>query len=74
MKINQNNLNLQKGNKLSWHFIAPNVHDFTWAADPNYTHDILKTKSGTELHFLYKNDKKYQTSVERNSTLYRKSS
>lgn len=52
-------LNLPKGEKLAWHFIAENVHDFTWAADPNYTHDILITKSGTELHFLYKNTPEY---------------
>jgi len=52
-------INLPKGKKLKWHFVAPNVHDFTWAADPNYVHDILKTDSGTELHFFYKNDKKY---------------
>ncbi|MBE0423980.1 MAG: M1 family metallopeptidase [Lutibacter sp.] len=52
-------LSLPKGKKLKWHFVAPNVHDFTWAADPNYVHDILKTASGTELHFFYKNDKKY---------------
>ena len=52
-------LNVKKGAKLPWHFIANNVHDFTWAADPNFTHDILKTKSGTELHFIYKNDEKY---------------
>ncbi len=52
-------LNLPKEKKLTWHFIAPNVIDFTWAADPNYAHDILKTESGTELHFFYKNEKKY---------------
>jgi hypothetical protein len=52
-------LTIEKEKKLSWHFVAPNVHDFTWAADPNFTHDILKTKNGTQLHFLYKNDKKY---------------
>lgn len=52
-------LNLPKGKKLKWHFVAPNVHDFTWAADPNYVHDILKTAGGTELHFFYKKDKKY---------------
>lgn len=52
-------LNLPKGKKLKWHFVAPYVHDFTWAADPNYVHDILKTAGGTELHFFYKNDKKY---------------
>jgi len=52
-------LNLPKGKKLTWHFSAKNVHDFTWAADPNYTHDVVKTDTGTTLHFLYKNDKKY---------------
>jgi hypothetical protein len=47
--------------KLSWHFKAPNVHDFMWAADPDYTHDILTTANGIDLHFLYKNnlDEKY---------------
>ena len=52
-------LKLPKEKKLKWHFVAPNVHDFTWAADPNYVHDILKTANGTELHFIYKKDKKY---------------
>ncbi|HEY9169744.1 MAG TPA: M1 family metallopeptidase [Lutibacter sp.] len=52
-------LNIPKGKKLKWHFLAPNVIDFTWAADPNYVHDILKTSKGTELHFFYKKDKKY---------------
>lgn len=50
---------IKKEDKLTWHFIAPNVHDFTWAADPDYKHDIVKTESGTTLHFLYKNDSKY---------------
>lgn len=49
-----------KNEKLSWHFIAPKVHDFTWAADPDYAHDILKTKSGVELHFFYKNTRVYK--------------
>jgi len=53
-------LSKQKGKKLAWHFVAKNVHDFTWAADPNYTHDILKTTNGTELHFLYKNTAIYK--------------
>jgi len=52
-------VNIKKGKKLAWHFIANNVHDFTWAADPNYTHDVLKMDNGISLHFLYKNDKKY---------------
>ncbi len=47
-------LNLPKGNKLTWRFKAPKVHDFTWAADPDYTHDILKMENGIDLHFFYK--------------------
>lgn len=47
----------QKGKKLKWHFKAPNVHDFLWAADPDYTHDKLEREDGLVLHFFYqKND------------------
>ncbi|MCG9971435.1 M1 family metallopeptidase [Christiangramia crocea] len=45
----------RKGDKLTWHFVAPKVHDFTWAADPEYIHDKLVAEDGTVLHFLYKN-------------------
>ena len=45
----------QRGNTLSWHFKAPMVHDFMWAADPEYTHDVLEMENGPILHFLYKN-------------------
>ena len=44
-----------KADKLSWHFVAPNVHDFTWAADPNYHHDTMQVPNGPLLHFFYKN-------------------
>jgi hypothetical protein len=43
---------------LTWHFVAPNVHDFTWAADKNYVHDVVKGPKDVDLHFLYKNDPK----------------
>lgn len=46
----------KKQKNLTWHFIAPNVHDFTWAADQNYIHDVVPTTFGTTLHFLYKNN------------------
>jgi hypothetical protein len=54
-------LNLPKGDKLTWHFKAPRVHDFVWAADPAYIHDIFKMKNGIDLHFYYKKtlDEKY---------------
>lgn len=47
----------QKGKTLTWHFKAPMVHDFMWAADPDYLHDTLQVENGPMLHFLYKNDK-----------------
>ncbi len=47
----------QKGKKLSWHFKAPDVHDFAWAADPEYIHDTVHISNGPVLHFLYKNKK-----------------
>ncbi|GAA4802015.1 M1 family metallopeptidase [Litoribaculum gwangyangense] len=43
------------GNKKTLHFIAPNVHDFTWAADPDYIHDTMQVPNGPMLHFYYKN-------------------
>ena len=47
-------VNRSNSEKLTWHFKAPNVHDFVWAADPDYKHDVLKTANGIDLHFLYK--------------------
>ena len=40
---------------LTWHFKADNVHDFMWAADPEYVHDRLVTADDVTLHFFYKN-------------------
>jgi hypothetical protein len=48
----------KKTKTLTWHFIAPNVHDFTWAADKNYLHDVYQISNGATLHFLYKNNPK----------------
>ena len=45
-----------KQEKLSWHFIAPRVHDFAWAADPEFLHDTVSIPEGPTLHFFYKNN------------------
>ena len=45
-----------KRGKLTWHFVAPKVHDFTWAADPDYIHDIYPGPNGVDLHFFYKDN------------------
>ncbi len=47
-----------KQKTLTWHFNAPNVHDFTWAADPDYIHDVVQVPNSATLHFLYKNNPK----------------
>jgi len=64
-------VNRKKGDKLTWHFVAPQVHDFAWAADPDFIHDKITAADGTDLHFFYKNDpkiienwKKFQPKVE----------
>jgi hypothetical protein len=46
------------GDKLLWHFIAPNVHDFMWAADPDYKHLVRRLEDGRVINVLYKNKNK----------------
>ncbi len=48
--------------KLTWRFKAENVHDFAWAADPDYVHDIKMLDNGTRIHFFYQpeEDDKWQ--------------
>ncbi|MCE7864737.1 MAG: M1 family peptidase [Bacteroidetes bacterium CHB5] len=47
---------------LTWHFIAKDVIDFAWAADPDYTHEQQQVPNGPTLHFFYqKNDRTANT-------------
>ncbi len=53
--------------KRSWHFVGNNVHDFVWAADPEYKH-IVRKVGATALHVIYnykendtKNDSAWNT-------------
>ena len=43
-----------KATTKTWHFIAERVHDFTWAADPQYVHDKHQLADGKTIHFIYK--------------------
>jgi hypothetical protein len=43
------------GKFLTWKFFAPNVHDFAWAADPDFLHLSKAVKNGPDIHVLYKN-------------------
>jgi hypothetical protein len=44
------------GANLTWHFVAPNVHDFMWAADPDYVHLTRTIVNGPVIHVLYNRD------------------
>lgn len=46
----------RKDGRLTWHFKAPNVHDFAWAADQHYIHTTAQVPGGPLLRFFYKND------------------
>lgn len=46
------------GNTLTWHFTAPNVHDFMWAADPDFKHLSAKTTDGKTINVIYNRDLK----------------
>ncbi len=40
--------------KRSWRFVGNNIHDFMWAADPDYKHIVRKINAGPVIHVLYK--------------------
>ena len=42
-----------KKNKASWRYIAKNIHDFAWAADPKFVVDSTVTKGGVKLYAVY---------------------
>lgn len=42
--------------KRTWRFVGNNVHDFVWAADPEYSHVVRKVAGGPVIHVIY-NDK-----------------
>lgn len=43
---------------LTWHFYAPDVHDFMWAADPRYRHisAVADNAAHTVIHVIYKDN------------------
>lgn len=38
--------------KRTWHFVGKNVHDFVWAADPEYKH-LVRNQNGVTLNVIY---------------------
>ncbi|MFN0213397.1 MAG: M1 family metallopeptidase [Saprospiraceae bacterium] len=48
-----------EGDKLLWHFKTPNVHDFAWAADKDYTHNSIVADDGSIMRFFWQKGKGY---------------
>jgi hypothetical protein len=48
-----------KNGMLTWKFEIENVHDFVWAADPDFTHSTLKAQDGTLMRFIWQKGKGY---------------
>jgi len=42
--------------EITYHFIADNVHDFMWAADPDYVHKTVQVPDGPKMHYFYVED------------------
>ena len=45
-----------KDKNITWHFKANKVHDFAWAADPNFIHDTSQLNNGMVIHYLHLDD------------------
>ena len=51
--------------RTKWRFIAKNVHDFVWAADPDYKHVKVKYDDKLTLHFFYIEGEKTRNSWQK---------
>lgn len=46
-------VNRPEAKKLTWRFRSENVHDFMWAADPDFKHTTAQVPAGPLLRFFY---------------------
>ena len=53
-----------KPDELTWRFLARNVHDFMWAADPDFIHGTHVCRNGVVLHTFYQPSDQYQANWE----------
>lgn len=42
-----------RGDKITYHFVAEEVLDFFWGADPDFVHTTAQVPDGPKLHFFY---------------------
>ena len=46
----------KNGKRTSHRYIAENVHDFAWGADPDYQVEVVEIREGLDLHVYYQAD------------------
>ena len=46
----------KKKGDITYHFKAEKVHDFMWAADPDYVHKTVQVPNGPVMHYFYQED------------------
>ena len=54
--------------KRVWHFTGNNIHDFVWAADPDYMHLVRKIPDGPVLNIIYN----YKSNDAKNDSAWQK--
>jgi hypothetical protein len=57
--VSEDKVKPTKGLTQTWKFEALNVHDFVWAADPDFVHDTYQVTNGPLLRFFYQKDQSY---------------
>ncbi len=62
VKLNRRNPN----SKITYHFIAENVIDFFWGADPDFIHTTAQVPNGPKLHFFYQETVDQEATPEEN--------
>ncbi len=50
--------------QLTWRWEAKNVHDFVWAADPDYIHTTRQVEGGPLLRFIYQPNEEFDANWE----------
>ncbi len=65
-------LNRRKPNsRITYHFVAENVIDFFWGADPDFVHTTAQVPNGPKLHFFYQETVDKEGSIEENAAYRR---
>ena len=60
-------INRKKPGPITYHFVAENVIDFFWGADPDFIHTTAQVPNGPKLHFFYQETVDKEASPEENA-------